>query len=72
MALADRLKSLFKSGESAVSTHKDQAHDAVKKVADEADKRTGGKYDSQIDSAEQKANDAIEKMDDTGRPAGNP
>ena len=72
MALADRLKSLFKSGESTVASHKDQARDAVKKVADEADKRTGGKYDSQINSAEQKANDAIDKLDDTGRPAANP
>jgi hypothetical protein len=66
MALLDSLKNLFKQGEGQVAAHKDQAHDAVKKVADEAEKRTGGKYGDQIDSAEQKANDAIDKIGETG------
>jgi hypothetical protein len=67
MALADRLKSLFKQGGGAVASHKDQAHQAVDKVAAEANKRTGGRYDDQIDKAEKKADEAIEQMDD---PAG--
>jgi hypothetical protein len=67
MALADRLKSLFKQGGGAVASHKDQAHQAVDKVAAEANQRTGGKYGDQIDKAGKKADEAIDQMDD---PAG--
>jgi hypothetical protein len=62
MALLDSLKNLFKQGESQVSQHKDQAHDAVQKAGDEVDKRTGGKYGDKVDTAQQKADDAIDKM----------
>jgi hypothetical protein len=67
MALADRLKSLFKQGEGAVASNKDKAHEAVDKVAAEADKRTQGKHSDQIHTAAQKADDAVDKMDEQGR-----
>jgi MT0933-like antitoxin protein len=62
MALADRLKSLFKQGEGAVAANKDKAHQAVDKVAAEADQRTHGKYSDQIQKAEQKANETVDNM----------
>ena len=67
MALADRLKSLFKQGEGVVASNKDKAHQAVDKVAAEANKRTHGKYDDQIHTAEQKADEAVDKMGEQGR-----
>jgi TRAP-type C4-dicarboxylate transport system substrate-binding protein len=72
MALLDSLKNLFKQGGSQVAAHKDQAHQAVQKVGDEVDKRTGGKYEGQVDSAQQKADDAINKLsgDEHGAPEG--
>jgi MT0933-like antitoxin protein len=66
MALADRLKGLFKKGEGAIASNKDKAHQAVDKAAAEADKRTQGKYSDQIHTAEQKAGDAVDKMDEPG------
>jgi antitoxin protein of toxin-antitoxin system len=66
MALADRLKSLFKQGQGAVAANPDKAHQAVDKVAAEADKRTHGKYGDQIHTAEQKAGEAVDKMGDQG------
>lgn len=64
MAFADRLKSLFKQGEGVVASNKDKAHQAVNTAAEQADKRTGGKYSDQIRRAEQKAGDAVDKMGD--------
>ena len=64
MALADRLKRLFKQGEGAVGSHKDQSHQAVDKAADQVNQRTHGKYGDQIDKAQEKADEAINKMGD--------
>jgi MT0933-like antitoxin protein len=68
MAFADKLKGLFKQGEGAVKSHQKEAHQAVDKVAAEASKRTGGKYDGQIDAAEKKADEAIDQMGGAGEP----
>src|ERR1700744_6160688 len=62
MAFADRLKGLFKQGEGAIAANKDKAHQAVDKAAAEADKRTHGKYSDQIHQAEQKADEAVDRM----------
>ena len=66
MAFADKLKGLFKQGEGAVKSHQKEAHQAVDKAAAEASKRTGGKYDSQIDAAEKKADEAIDQIGNAG------
>jgi hypothetical protein len=66
MALADRLKNLFKQGEGAVGSHKDQSHQAVDKAADMVDQRTHGKYSDKIDKAQQKADEAVDKMGEEG------
>ena len=74
MALADRLKSLFKQGQGAVAANPDKAHQAVDKVAAEVDKRTHGKYGDQIQTAGQKADEAVDKLGEQGGDgtAGNP
>jgi len=66
MALADKLKGLLKQSEGAIASNKDKAHDAVNKVADQADKRTQGKYSEQIRNAEQKAGEAVDKIAERG------
>lgn len=57
MSLLDKAKSLL-------SQNKDKANDAVDKGGNVVDEKTGGKYTSQVDTAEQKAKDFIEKTDD--------
>ena len=46
---------------SAVSKNPDKARQAIDKVADTADKRTGGKHASKIDQAAEKAQDFVDK-----------
>jgi MT0933-like antitoxin protein len=70
MAFADKLKDILKQGEGALAANKDKAHEAVNKVADQADKRTQGKYSEQIRNAEQKAGEAVDKIAERG--AGGP
>ena len=53
MSVIDKLKDMVKG-------HPDQAHQGVQKAGDLADKKTGNKYASQVDSAQQKADQQID------------
>lgn len=52
MSMLDKIKGLIKG-------HPDQARQGVEKGGDFVDKRTGGKYGGQVDSAQQKLNDQL-------------
>ncbi|MGN5634359.1 antitoxin [Streptomyces sp. AC154] len=52
MSMLDKIKDLMKG-------HPDQARQGVEKGGDIADKKTGGKYSGQVDSAQQKLNDQL-------------
>ena len=41
--------------------HKDQAKDAVEKAGDMVDDKTGGKYAGQVDTAQAKAEEFLDK-----------
>ena len=56
MALLDKVKSL-------IGGHKDQSQEGVSKAGQIADEKTGGSYSSQIDSAENKADEEIGGVD---------
>lgn len=49
------LKGLVDKVKGLASSHPKQADQAVEKAGDEVDQKTGGKYSSQVDTAEQKA-----------------
>lgn len=56
MSILDKLKGLLKGkGE--------QLDSAIDKAADLADDKTGGKYTEKIDSAAEKAKDAVDKLE---------
>jgi|AmaraimetFIIA100_FD_contig_41_3375644_length_330_multi_4_in_0_out_0_1 antitoxin protein of toxin-antitoxin system len=57
MGLLDKAKSLL-------SQNKDKANTAVDKGGDMLDDKTGGKYAGQVDTAQEKAKDLIEKQND--------
>jgi MT0933-like antitoxin protein len=59
MALLDKVKSL-------VGGHKDQSKEGVSKAGQLADEKSGGSHSSQIDSAENKADQEIDGMDGGG------
>ncbi|MEV0916887.1 antitoxin [Streptomyces sp. NPDC049967] len=52
MSMLDKIKDLMKG-------HPDQARQGVEKGGDIVDKKTGGKYGGQVDSAQQKLNDQL-------------
>ncbi|MFF7340206.1 antitoxin [Streptomyces sp. NPDC008163] len=60
MGMLDKIKDMIKG-------HPDQARQGVEKGGDYVDKKTGGKYSGQVDSAQQKANDQFGDRPDQGR-----
>lgn len=56
MGLMDKAKGLLQG-------KGDQAEDLIDKAADLANDKTGGKHADKIDSAAQKAKDAVDKID---------
>ncbi|MER6314860.1 antitoxin [Streptomyces sp. NPDC001581] len=52
MSMLDKLKDLIKG-------HPDQARQGVEKAGDALDSKTGNKYQSQVDTAQQKLNEQI-------------
>ncbi|MFG3281935.1 antitoxin [Streptomyces sp. NPDC048111] len=52
MSMLDKLKEMIKG-------HPDQARQGVEKAGDAFDSRTGNKYQSQVDTAQQKINDQL-------------
>ncbi len=53
MSVLDKLKGMIKG-------HEDQAHQAVQKAGDVANQKTGNKYGSQINTAQQKIDQQID------------
>ncbi|MFC8538382.1 antitoxin [Streptomyces sp. NPDC057249] len=61
MSMLDKIKDMIKG-------HPDQARQGVEKGGDYVDKKTGGKYGGQVDSAQQKLNDQFgDRPPDEGR-----
>ncbi|MFF0221328.1 antitoxin [Streptomyces sp. NPDC004629] len=56
MSLMDKLKGMLKG-------HEDQASKGIDKAGDYADERTGNKYQSQVDTAQQKMKDELGGQD---------
>jgi hypothetical protein len=54
MGLMDKIKGMF-------GKHGDQAKQGVEKVGDAVDDKTGGKYASQVDAGQEKADEFIDK-----------
>jgi DNA-binding protein H-NS len=63
MGLTDRLKSLTKKAEESVVENRDQIQQAVGKAGSAVDARTAGKYHEQIQKAEIKTGEMIDKLD---------
>jgi MT0933-like antitoxin protein len=57
MGFMDKIKGMF-------GQNKDQATGAVEKTGDAVDDKTGGKYSSQVDTAQAKADEFIDKTKD--------
>ncbi|CAN5593825.1 antitoxin [soil metagenome] len=54
---------LFDKAKDLLSDNKEQVKDGIDKVADIADDQTGSKHSDKIDTAGDKAKDAIDKLD---------
>ncbi len=59
MGFLDNVKGLVEKGQELASENSDKVHDAIDKVADIADSKTGGKYGDQIDKAAEAAKKAV-------------
>jgi len=59
MGIGDELGGLGDKAKDLAQDHPDQAEQAIDKVGDELGQRTGGKFDSQIDAGEQKADEFL-------------
>jgi hypothetical protein len=57
VGLLDKIKGML-------GQHKDQAKGAVEKAGDAVDDKTGDKYSSQVDTAQAKADEFIDKTND--------
>jgi hypothetical protein len=60
MGFLDTIKGL-------VGKNADKADDVIDKAADFADQKTGGKHSDKIDTAAEKAKQAVDKLDDTAK-----
>ncbi|MFJ1706073.1 antitoxin [Kitasatospora sp. NPDC088346] len=58
MSMLDKLKGMMKG-------HEDTARHGVEKAGDAIDEKTGNKYQSQVDTAQQKANEQIDRQPPT-------
>ncbi len=67
MALTDKLKDLKSKAEETVLERKDQIEQAVHKVGDVADQRTGGKYREKIDMVGGKALGYVDSLGESGK-----
>jgi hypothetical protein len=60
MGLLDRFRS---KSTQAVDDHGDKISQAIEKGGDVVDDKTGGKYSDKVDTAQEKATDALENLD---------
>lgn len=61
MGFLDNVKGIVEKGQDLASEHSDKVHDAIDKVADVADEKTGNKYGDQIDKAAEVAKGAVQE-----------
>lgn len=61
MGFLDKFK---KKAEDLAEDHGDKIEDAIDKVADVADEKTGGKYSDKIETGAEKAKDFVEDLGD--------
>lgn len=61
MGFFDKFK---KQAENLAGEHGDKIEDAIEKVAETADDKTGGKHSDKIESGAEKAKDMVEKLGD--------
>lgn len=59
MAIGDKVKALLRK-------HGDKVDKAIDKAGDMADKRTGGKYARHIDTAQEQAKKAVDRIEESG------
>jgi hypothetical protein len=68
MGLFDKAKDLIEEHQDEVKEfieeHEDQVTEGVDRVAEFVDDKTGGKHSDKIDSATEKAKDAVAKLSD--------
>ena len=64
MGLLDKLKGKTGKLKEAAADHAEQIEGGIDKGAEVIDDKTGGKYTEKIDSAAEKAKDAVKKLDD--------
>jgi hypothetical protein len=62
MGLSDKLKDLTKKAQEAAVEHQDQLQQAVETAGVVADRRTGGRYRTQIAKAGQKASAMVDSL----------
>ena len=63
MGLTDKLKGLTQKAEDTAVAHKDQIKNAATRAGAAVDSRTGGKYHDQIQKAEAKADEMLDKLE---------
>ncbi len=63
MGLMDEFKDKADDAKKFAGEHADKIADGIDKGADVVDDKTGGKYTDKIDSAAEKAKDALGKLD---------
>lgn len=64
MGFMDKLKSKTAKLKDTAADHVDQIEGGIDKGADLIDDKTSGKYHDKIESAADKAKDAVKKLDD--------
>jgi MT0933-like antitoxin protein len=56
--------SIFDKAKSLLSKNKSAAKTGIDKAGDIVDQKTGGKYESQVDTAQEKAKDVVDKAEE--------
>jgi hypothetical protein len=59
MGFLDNVKDLVDKGKELAAEHPDTVNQAIEKVGDLADDKTGGKFSGQVDAAENAAKNAL-------------
>lgn len=59
MGFLDNVKGLVDKGKELAAEHPDKVNQAIEKVGDLADDKTGGKFSGQVDAAENAAKNAL-------------
>ncbi len=69
MSFLDKAKDLAEKAEEVAKDHTEQIESGIDKAGDLVDKATHGRFSDQINTVEDKAQEAVGKLDDTTGPA---